>query len=77
VAVVTVAGEMVGVEGIGREIMAASALCRGVGILPARVAIGTFEIGMSTAEIVNGVVYVLTQEGNRNSAKKGGSRRRN
>ncbi len=44
--------------------------------MPFCVAIGTFEIGVSTAEIVKVVVYVLAQEGNRNSAKKSGGRGR-
>ncbi|KPL21880.1 MAG: hypothetical protein AMJ93_08535 [Anaerolineae bacterium SM23_84] len=69
VTVVTLASKMVWVERIGPEIVAATALGRGVGVLTILVASGTFGLGMSTREGVKVMIHVLTQERDGNSSE--------
>ena len=65
VAIGTLAGEMIGIERVGRWLMATNAVGRGIGILTIRVASDAFDGSVSTSEGVEAMVYILIQEGNR------------
>jgi hypothetical protein len=65
VTVLAVAGKVVGVQRIGRQLVAAHAIGRGIGVLPVPVAIHTFDLLVLADERIDLVVDILPQEGDR------------
>lgn len=72
VAVATIAGEMVGIERVGRQLVAMTTVNGGIGVLTVPVAGSTFKVGVSLGKGIVAVINILAEEGDRYGLRQRG-----